>query len=86
MEGRHAGGRGYRWVARPGGLLLPISPTTIRASPAAYATHALRYWKGRTGVKSLLVSGKTWQLADSSIEELTRKLLEPARGVEPPTC
>ncbi len=45
MEGRHAGGRGYRWVARPGGLLLPISPTTIRASPAAYATHALRYWK-----------------------------------------
>jgi len=39
-----------------------------------------------TGVKSLLVSGNKWQLADSSTEELTRKLLEPARGVELLTC
>ncbi len=38
------------------------------------------------GVKSLLVSGNKWQQPGSSIEDLSRKLLEPARGVEPPTC
>ncbi len=41
---------------------------------------------GGTGVKSLLVSGKTWQQPGGSIEELTRKLLEPARRVELLTC
>ncbi len=38
------------------------------------------------GVKSLLVSGKIWQQADGPTEELTRKLLEPARRVELLTC
>ncbi len=38
------------------------------------------------GVKSLLVSGNKWQQPGSSIEELSRKLLEPAGRVELPTC
>ncbi len=39
-----------------------------------------------TGVKSLLVSGKTWQQPGGSIEELSRKFLEPARRAEFLTC